>query len=50
MPTVLTFFMGGSRVLVLAIQLWHIDAVRGPSTPSFETALEHAEIGDGDAS
>src|SRR5260370_39402083 len=33
-PTVLIFFMDGSRVLVSAIQLWHIDAVRGPSTPS----------------
>src|SRR5438552_1654901 len=26
--------MDGSRVLVSPIQLWHIDAVRGPSTPS----------------
>src|SRR5260221_14056613 len=31
-PTVLIFFMDGSRVLVSAIQLWHIDAARGPST------------------
>src|SRR5260370_15264583 len=37
-PTVLTFFMDGSRVLVSAIQLWHIDAVRGPSTPSLRGA------------
>src|SRR5258707_10356870 len=39
-PTVLIFFMDGSRVLVSAIQLWHIDAARGPSTPSLRAARE----------
>jgi hypothetical protein len=34
-PIVLTSLMDGSRPLVsLTTQLWHIDAVRGPSTPS----------------
>ena len=33
-PIVLTSLMDGSRPLVsLTTQLWHIDAVRGPSTP-----------------
>src|SRR5260221_166136 len=39
-PTVLIFFMDGSRVLVSAIQLWHIDAGRGPSTPSWRAEGE----------
>src|SRR5260370_21236081 len=43
-PTVLIFFMDGSRVLVSAIQLRHIDAVRGPSTPS----LRHRFPGNAD--
>src|SRR5690606_31027867 len=34
-PVVLTFFMDGlPQVGVLDTQLWHIDAVRAPSTPS----------------
>src|SRR4030095_11371864 len=40
-PIVLTLFMDGLRSLVLAItQPWHIDAVRGPSTPSMTDAAE----------
>src|SRR5258707_10956575 len=45
-PTVLIFFMDGSRVLVSAIQLWHIDAGRGPSTPSL---LRPSLLRQGDA-
>src|SRR5260221_6402617 len=45
-PTVLIFCMDGSRVLVSAIQLWHIDAGRGPSTPSLREAKRRSNPAD----
>src|SRR5260370_27714410 len=47
-PIVLTSPMDGSRPLVATTQLWHTDAVRGPSTPSwpdFDPAISGRTVG-----